>query len=152
MVAQGTRLLNVSEILAPAINGPSMRRVSPRDSRFDPSSQLARVDHSPPMTPSPPARSVAPPRGHCRADTALRDRRRTTPAGQNHSHGGAALEESPPPPARTEDGQLTIFNGLLFFFGRSFFPPKKLLSMLLMSRPTTCSTKFVLGRSPRSPT
>jgi len=97
---------------------------------------------------------------HCRADTALRNC-------QADSAGAAAitlmatqldlasqwLRAALPPAAKRARAQRSSYlQRPLFFFGRFFFPPKKLLSMLLISWPTTCSTKFVLGRSTVPPT
>src|SRR5262249_18736323 len=93
---------------------------------------------------------------HCRADTVLRNcQADSAGAAGDHPHGdatgvGVAVDSGSAASGGIEgDGSAVIaFSaGLFFFFGRSFFPPKRLLSMLLMSRPTTCSTKFVLGRS-----
>src|SRR6516225_845704 len=98
---------------------------------------------------------------HCGADTAFRNCQ-ADPAGAagDHPHGdatglGVVVASGRAASGGKEgdgSGILTSSTGFFFFFGRSFFPPKKLLSMLLMSRPTTCSTKFVLGRSIVPPT
>src|SRR5206468_8855439 len=93
---------------------------------------------------------------HCRTDNALWNcQADSAGAAGDHPHGdatglGVALASgSAASGAKEGDGTAVVASstGLFFFFGRSFFPPKKLLSMLLMSLPTTCSTKFVLGRS-----
>src|SRR5262249_20415456 len=97
---------------------------------------------------------------HCRANTALRNcQADSTGAAGDHSHGDATglgvAVASGIAASGGKDGDGTVVassTGFFFFFGRSFFPPKKLLSMLLMSRPTTCSTRFVLGRSTVPPT
>src|SRR5215813_11074832 len=93
---------------------------------------------------------------HCRSHTALGNRQ-TDPAGAagDHSHGDATGVGVPVPSGSAfSDGAegvgeagIASSSGFLFFFGRSLFPPKKLLIILLRSRPTSRSIKFVLGRS-----
>src|SRR5437667_8431869 len=48
-----------------------------------------------------------------------------------------------------DDGTAGLASSIcfFFFFDRFLFPPNKLLSILLRSRPTSRSTKFVIGRS-----
>src|SRR5262245_8537358 len=90
--------------------------------------------------------------GNCQADSAG--------AAGDHPHGDATglgvavASGSAASGGKEGDGIAVVASStaFFFFFGRSFFPPKKLLSMPLRSRPTTCSTRFVLGRSIVPPT
>src|SRR5207248_10170048 len=69
----------------------------------------------------------------------------------DHSHGelaglGAAADALVPGVAAGVDSS-TFVCAPFFFFGLSLFPPKKLFTRSFRSRPTTFSSKFVLGRS-----
>src|SRR5262249_31314423 len=81
-------------------------------------------------------------------------------SGGKEGDGSAPVALSASPPASPLPGAglrsgvagAASSTAFLFFFGSFFFPTKKVFRMLLMSRPTTCSIKFVLGRSTVPPT